>query len=73
MILKDPATFLPFFPQPKFGCRFCHFGTVADSNSDTDISRTVTEIIDTVFAKKSPKRSFSMTEYERFGLVFTKT
>jgi hypothetical protein len=32
----------------------------------------VPEIIDTVFAKTSPKRSFSMTEYERFGLVFTK-
>ncbi len=31
------------------------------------------EIIDPVFAKTSPKRSFSMTEYERFGLVFTKT
>jgi hypothetical protein len=29
--------------------------------------------IDTVFAKTSPKRSFSMTEYERYGLVFTKT
>jgi hypothetical protein len=25
------------------------------------------------FAKTSPKRSFSMTEYERIGLVFTKT
>jgi hypothetical protein len=35
--------------------------------------RPVPEIIDTVFAKTSPKRSFSMTEYERFGLVFTKT
>jgi hypothetical protein len=33
----------------------------------------VPEIIDQVFAKTSPKRSFSMTEYERFGLVFTKT
>jgi hypothetical protein len=33
----------------------------------------VPEIIDTVFAKTSPKRSFSMTEYKRFGLVFTKT
>jgi hypothetical protein len=33
----------------------------------------VPEIIDTVFAKTSPIRSFSMTEYERFGLVFTKT
>jgi hypothetical protein len=34
---------------------------------------TVPEIIDPVFAKTSPKRSFSMTEHERFGLVFTKT
>ncbi len=33
----------------------------------------VPEIIDIVFAKTSPKRSFSMTEYERFGLVFMKT
>ncbi len=31
------------------------------------------EIIDTVFAKTSPNRSFSMIEYERFELVFTKT
>jgi hypothetical protein len=33
----------------------------------------VLEIIDTVFAKTSSKRSASMTEYERIGLVFTKT
>ncbi len=33
----------------------------------------VPEIIDPVFAKTSPKRSFCMTENERFGLVFTKT
>jgi hypothetical protein len=33
----------------------------------------VPEIIDPVFSKTSPKRSFSMTEQERFGLVFTKT
>jgi hypothetical protein len=33
----------------------------------------VPEIIDPVFAKTSPKRSFSITEYERFGLVFMKT
>jgi hypothetical protein len=33
----------------------------------------VPEIIDPVFSKTSPKRSFSMTEYEHFGLVFTKT
>ncbi len=31
------------------------------------------EIIDPVFAKTSLKRSFSMTDYERFALVFTKT
>jgi hypothetical protein len=31
------------------------------------------EIIDPVFAKTSLKRSFSITEYERFELVFTKT
>jgi hypothetical protein len=34
---------------------------------------TVPEIIDPVFAKASSKRSLSMTEYERFGIVFTKT
>jgi hypothetical protein len=33
----------------------------------------VPEIIDPVFAKTSPKRSFCMTENERFGLVFKKT
>ncbi len=33
----------------------------------------MTEIIDLVFAKTSPKRSFCMTENERFGLVFVKT
>ncbi len=33
----------------------------------------VPEFIDPVFTKTSPKRSFSMTENERFGLVFAKT
>jgi hypothetical protein len=33
----------------------------------------VPEIIDPVFAKTSLKRSFCMTENERFGLVFSKT
>ncbi len=36
-------------------------------------SRPVPEIKDPVFAKTSPKRSFSITKYERFGFVFTKT
>jgi hypothetical protein len=33
----------------------------------------VPEFIDPVFVKTSPKRSFSMTENEQFGLVFAKT
>ncbi len=33
----------------------------------------VPEFIDPVFVKTSPKHSFSMTENERFGLVFAKT
>jgi hypothetical protein len=33
----------------------------------------VPEFIDPVFAITSPKRSFSMTENERFGIVFVKT
>jgi hypothetical protein len=33
----------------------------------------VPEFIDPVFAKTSPKRSFSMTKDERFWLVFAKT
>ncbi len=40
---------------------------------DWNLYKSVPEIIDPVFAKTSPNRSFSMTEYERFGLVFTKT
>ena len=36
-------------------------------------SEAVPEIIDPVFAKTSLKRLFSMTEYERFGLVFAKS
>ncbi len=34
--------------------------------------RMVPEFIDLVFAKTSPKCSFSLTEIERFGLVFAK-
>jgi hypothetical protein len=39
----------------------------------TVIFTPVPEIIDTVFPKTSPKRSFSMTEYDHFVLDFTKT
>ncbi len=42
-------------------------------HANITINVPVPEIIDPVFAKTSPIRSFSMTEYERFGLVFTKT
>jgi len=34
---------------------------------------SLTEFIDPVFAKTSTKRSFSVIENERFGLVFAKT
>ncbi len=34
---------------------------------------SVPEFIDPVFAKTSPKRSFSVIQNERFGLVFAKT
>jgi hypothetical protein len=33
----------------------------------------VPEIIDLIFGKTIPKRSYSMTENERFGLVFANT
>jgi hypothetical protein len=33
----------------------------------------VPEFIDSVFTKTSPKRSFSVIQNERFGLVFAKT
>ncbi len=35
--------------------------------------KTMPEIIEPVFAKTSPKCSFSMTENERFGRVFANT
>ncbi len=36
-------------------------------------SRTMPEIIDTVFAKTSQNARFLLSENERFGLVFVKT
>ena len=47
----------------------CTFATVGC----TVLYSTVPEFIDPVFAKTSPKRSSSITENERFGLVFAKT
>jgi hypothetical protein len=37
-----------------------------------EIVSSVPELMDPVFAKTSPKRSFWMTENERFGLVSRK-
>ncbi len=37
------------------------------------MNRLVPEIIDPVFVKTSPIRSFLVIENERFGLVFAKT
>ena len=42
------------------------------STDETKFS-TVPEFIDPVFVKTSPKRLFSITENDRFGLVFVKT
>jgi hypothetical protein len=39
----------------------------------TKRKRPVPEFIDPVFTKTSPKRSFSVIQNERFGLVFAKT
>jgi hypothetical protein len=50
------------------------FHTKRDKRMQYFIGMTpVPEIINLVFANTSPKRSFSMTEYEPSGLVFTKT
>jgi hypothetical protein len=61
-------------PLP-LSCLSCSLSSLACSFSTHVYSllSPVPEIIDPVFAKTSPKRSFSITEYERFGLVFTKT
>ncbi len=37
------------------------------------VETLVPEFIDPVFTKTSPKRSFSVIQNERFGLVFAKT
>jgi hypothetical protein len=42
-------------------------------NNGVSIIGTVPEFINPVFAKTSSKRSFSVIENERFGLVFAKT
>jgi hypothetical protein len=47
----------------RFGLVFLKTGSI---NSGT-------EFIDPVFAKTSPKRSFSVIQNERFGLVFANT
>ncbi len=51
----------------------CPRSEVEKSYSSPSDSTVPTDAGNTVFAKTSPKRSFSMTEYERLGLVFTKT
>jgi hypothetical protein len=43
------------------------------SNTGMQHDRLVPEFIDPLFVKTSPKRSYSVIEDERFGLVFAKT
>jgi hypothetical protein len=46
---------------------------VPDLFSSPSISYPVPKFLDPVFVKTSPKRSFSVIQNERFGLVFAKT
>ncbi len=46
---------------------------VAPDPGSTAFLTPVPEFIDLVFTKTSPKRSFSVIQNERFGLVFAKT
>jgi hypothetical protein len=48
-------------------------GTFDREGLDKSVDPTVPEFIGPVFAKTSLKRSFSVIENERFGLVFAKT
>ncbi len=59
--------------EPRSGFSIVMTPTWSNSLRLASTCYSVPEIINPVFAKTSPKRSFSVTEYERFGLVFTKT
>jgi hypothetical protein len=63
---KDYCTILSLY-------RLGHIGIIQIYIHLLHNKRTVPEFIDPVFVKTSPKRSFSITENERFGLVFVKT
>ncbi len=63
-VYQNKYTLIPEFSRMKL---LSVFQNLRSSN------RQMPEIIDPVFAKTSPKRSFCMTENERFGLVLVKT
>ena len=63
-LLPNPALHYTYSFLAPESCAVHKSGSAPDS---------VPEIIDPVFAKTSPKRSFSLSEYERFGLVLMKT
>ncbi len=62
-------------PEPVV--RVVRFSTYLFCPMETELhghqTRAVAEFTDPVFAKTSPKRSFSVIENQRFGLVFAKT
>ncbi len=64
-------------PPPAFGAGRGHTRWVESGwgviRSEDARHCSVPEFMDPVVAKTSPKRSFSMTENGRFGLVFVKT
>jgi hypothetical protein len=55
------------------GGRRCKKSTLNDLVHLTPLRIPLHEIIDPVFAKTSQNARFLLSEYERFGLVFTKT
>jgi hypothetical protein len=61
------------FYQSPFCCPAPSNPVLTGELLKTAIGYTVPEIIDPVFAKTSQNARFLLSEYERFGLVFTKT
>jgi hypothetical protein len=58
-------------PKDQKVCMLVH--KLSYWNAQLKVQCTVPEIINPVFAKTRSIRSVSMTEYDRLGLVFTKT
>ncbi len=73
ILLKTTPGYAWLSPVSVFLRIFSYKSAAVLSGCIAKVPRTVPEIIDLIFAKTSPKRSFCMTENERFGLVFVET